>query len=67
MRVIEKSAIRKPGEVTEISGLTKREHFAALAMQGMLANPELMNHVNGFPDPVNIISYVDELLKRLDS
>lgn len=47
-------------------GLTKREYFAGLAMQGMLSNPELCNHVNN----INILYAVkvaDELLKALDN
>lgn len=48
-------------------GLTKREAFVMAAMQGLLANGEIMNHVNGFPPTYNIITYVDELLKQLES
>jgi hypothetical protein len=48
---------------TEPSGLTKREYFAAMAMQGMCANPnmETMNI------PMGAISIADELLRQLES
>ena len=46
-------------------GLTKREHFVAMAMQGLLANPGLVDI-----DAKNIvkeaIEHADELLKQLD-
>jgi hypothetical protein len=48
------------------SGLTKREIFVKDAMQGMLSNPEIMNHSSGFPTPSVLIKYVDELLKALE-
>lgn len=48
-------------------GMSKREYFAAKAMQGMLANAEVMNHVNGFPDPLDVVAYTDRILKQLES
>lgn len=47
-------------------GLTKREYFAGLAMQGLCSNPEICNHVNGLPDPSKIIGLADELLSQLE-
>lgn len=57
------------------AGLTKREYFAAMAMQGLLANPRLsdlqtMERFNGktVGESLAIISieYADELLKQLE-
>lgn len=45
-------------------GLTKREHFAAMAMQGIISNSQLLTH------DIDIIStsisFADELLKQLE-
>jgi len=45
-------------------GLTKREYFAGLAMQGLLSNP------NKTSNPIQIsedaVMYADELLKQLE-
>ena len=50
-------------------GLTKREHFAGLAMQGWLARCATVSHVM-FLDPKDVaevaISMADELLKQLE-
>jgi len=54
-------------------GLTKREYFAAMAMQGLLSNPEWMKVYNGdkylmqstILSEVSIIS-ADALLTELD-
>jgi hypothetical protein len=54
-------------------GLTKREYFAGLAMQGILANEtvrSILSGNNGMQVP-NLIAeyslqYADELLKQLD-
>ena len=53
-------------------GLTKREHFAALAMQGYLSNP----YSNGFTQPLSetpqddiaslSVAMADALLKELE-
>lgn len=40
-------------------GLTKREHFASIAMQGLLANP------NGGMQENNATTYVPELISKL--
>jgi hypothetical protein len=54
-------------------GLTKREYFAGLAMQGILSNPSLanlkLNPSEAMKDSVIIEYYIrmsDELLKQLD-
>lgn len=48
------------------SGITKREYFAAKALQGMLANPEIMKDARNFPIMTDcILSIVDELLTQL--
>lgn len=54
-------------------GLTKREYFAGLAMQGLLSN----SYSNGFSQPLSeydsksiakfSIEYADELLKQLET
>lgn len=47
-------------------GLTKREYFAAMAMQGILANPELTNlNINNLA--ILSINQADELLKELEN
>jgi len=54
---------------TPITYLTKREYFAAMAMQGILSNAEAYrNH----PSPGeyiirNAIEYADELIKELNT
>ena len=47
-------------------GLTKREYFAACALKGILANPELGNEENGPVDCIAAsIKLADELIKQL--
>lgn len=54
------------------SGLTKREYFAAVAMQGLLSNPNIKRPMRSdlpkehedFAD--TCIQYADELLKQLE-
>jgi len=47
-------------------GLTKREHFAAMALQGMLVNPnEWMGA--GVDIPILAVVMADSLLKALDN
>lgn len=46
-------------------GLTKREHFAALAMQGFCANPSL-NDSDSDMTADCAVKFADALLKRLD-
>lgn len=58
--------------ICEEIGLTKREYFAGLAMQGLLSN----SYSNGFSQPLSeydsksiakfSIEYADELLKQLE-
>jgi len=54
------------------NGLTKREYFAAMAMQGLLAANAEYYHGN-IPIPVNksiaisSIEFADELLKQLEA
>lgn len=55
-------------------GLTKREYFAGLAMQGLLSNPEWMKEYKGEKYLIQkdiavklSIEYSDELLKHLNT
>lgn len=55
-------------------GLTKREYFAAKAMQGLLSNPEWMKKYKGEKylmqaDVVSktAVNIADELIKRLNN
>ena len=63
------------GSIQDGMGLTKREHFAGLAMQGMLSskyvgdfgneiNDDSYDHTHGLAN--NAIRYADALLKELD-
>lgn len=45
-------------------GLTKREYFAGLAMQGLLSNPNNSNSVNEIT--LKAVIYSDKLLKQLE-
>ena len=62
-----------PNKERQYSGLTKREHYAGLAMQGMLANPNgVMNensHWMRSPEQFAkmAIMCADELLKQLEN
>lgn len=51
-------------------GLSKREHFAGLAMQGMISNPNIVRPKESdkeFKDfSERAIKYADELLKQLE-
>lgn len=55
----------------DYKGLTKREMFAAIAMQGILAARYEANPVLHTPSPADTIQdairYADELLKQLES
>ena len=46
-------------------GLTKREHFAAMAMQGLCANPKYAGSLNATMVSC-AISLADELLNQLE-
>lgn len=47
-----------------LPGLTKREYFAALAMQGLLANPAFSNTT--FDDTKTAVEIADALIARLN-
>lgn len=60
-------------EIIDIqSGLTKREYFAGLAMQGILANPNVGKIIDGerFVDKIAVsqssVIIADEILKQLE-
>ena len=61
-----------PNKERQYSGLTKREYFAGLAMQGMLANPNGVMTESGMwwhsPEEFARLSIIcaDELLKQLE-
>jgi hypothetical protein len=62
------------GIIGNFKGLTKREYFAGLAMQGILANPSLanlkLNTSEAMKDSVMIeysIRMSDALLKQLEN
>lgn len=59
-----------PNKERQYSGLTKREYFAGLAMQGMITNIKISS-MDGIEEiPSNIASwsliFADELLKQLE-
>lgn len=48
-------------------GLTKREYFAGLAMQGLLSNPEWLKiHLHSPTTQRQAVIYADALLKELE-
>jgi hypothetical protein len=53
----------------EEKGLTKREYFAAMAMQGIVSNQEFLKNLNAEPDLVvtGILEIADKLLERLSN
>lgn len=59
-----------PNKEKQYSGLTKREYFAGLAMQGMISNPNIVRPKESdkeFKDfSERAIKYADELLKQLE-
>ena len=57
-----------PNKEKQYSGLTKREHYAGLAMQGFCSNQEFLKNLNGDPNLVikACIEIIDELLKQLE-
>lgn len=60
-----------PEVLTYEGGLTKREYFAGIAMQGMLANPAIVQNAKNaqtFCEELCLASVeqADELLKRLE-
>jgi hypothetical protein len=49
------------------TGLTKREHFAGLALQGILANPDVDWAESAFEDIANdAVAYADALIEALN-
>jgi len=59
-------AFAKYGEGEHQRGLTKREYFAGLAMQGMLANPEVIKSISDEKIITYSLKYSDILLKELE-
>lgn len=58
--------LAEDGSILQGTGLTKREYFAGLAMQGLLSNHELINSVEWSWIGEQSIRLSDELLKQLD-
>ena len=58
-----------PIKTAEFYGLTKREYFAGLAMQGILSRPYNQNggHTSRVSVITTAINHADELLKQLES
>lgn len=46
-------------------GLTKREYFAAMALQGVLANPD--NHSTNLQLAIVSVAMADDLIKALNN
>jgi len=57
--------IKNGNESIQFLGLTKREYFAGLAMQGMLADPNASNFKPPFIAGL-AVDFSDALLKELD-
>ena len=60
-----------PNQERQYSGLTKREHYAGLAMQGLLALPDKGTY-GSFDEAIERIcevsvKFADELLKQLEN
>jgi len=56
--------IRDPWDkVSAVGGLTKREYFAALALQGFMANPHVKDDAEAFAK--RSVRMADALLKEL--
>jgi flagellar hook-length control protein FliK len=52
----------------EQGGLTKREYFAAMAMQGLVSDPETIKTSGSAKDLVEMaLELSDELLKQLEN
>ena len=59
-----------PNQERQYSGLTKREHYAGLAMQGLLALPD-KGTFGSFDEAIEwmcevSVKFADELLKQLE-
>ena len=57
--------IQESGDVMGWMGLTKREHFAATAMQGLLANPNL--DLNEYELGRDAVLRADQTLRALEA
>lgn len=57
--------IKTGNESMQFVGLTKREYFAGLAMQGMLADPNLSDYNPKFIAGL-AVDFSDAILKELD-
>lgn len=59
-----------PNKEKQYSGITKREYFAGLAMQGMISNPNIVRPKESDEEfkyfSERAIKYADELLKHLE-
>jgi len=51
-----------------VTGLTKREYFASMAMQGLLSNDEHIKDESAYPKITGkmAVQYADELIKALN-
>lgn len=56
------------GDIKVFTGLTKREYFAAKALQGVVSNQSFLKNLNAEPKLVAtaILEIADELLKQLE-
>lgn len=68
MKNADKSAFSRVGRIVA-HGLTKREYFAALAMQGIVSNQPFLINLNAEPKDVAraCIEIADEVLKQLEN
>jgi hypothetical protein len=64
IKIKESSALGVPKEFEVSGGLTKREFFAGLAMQGLLAYPNQTNSMHGIIDLSR--KYADSLIEELE-
>ena len=56
----------KEGDWEQELGITKREYFAAMAMQGLIANAPI-NNLSNYKEGISLaIEWSDELLKQLE-
>jgi len=56
-----------PDTEGNFKGLTKREYFAGLAMQGIVSNQEFLKNLNAEPDLIvtAILEITDKLIERM--
>ena len=67
MKNADKSAFPHPDDTLSSKiGLTKREYFAAMAMQGLCANSIAGSHNKPSNLAIDAVMYADALLKELD-